>query len=107
MPLKKTIFCCPFGCGFRADEEPVVLEHERKCPYCPENVAASAWLPMETAPKDGRLLLLIRSQRGECEIKVGAWESVGGPLSGWKIDGAVRSALPIRWLPIPPIPDDI
>jgi len=69
-----------------------------------EGLERAAWLPMESAPRDGTLILLMGYPYQV--PAVGMWESVAG-VSGWSTDhlpddlsgdGAFQG-----WLPIPPI----
>lgn len=59
------------------------------------------WMPIETAPKDGRHILLYRP-----DIQfVGYY---GGPNSGWRINAPDLPAvwpLPTHWMPEPPPPN--
>lgn len=65
----------------------------------------SAWLPIESAPKDGTRVILaydIHDADIGIDYKCGIWvENYGCP--GWYADGAFVN--PIYWMPIPPLPN--
>lgn len=62
------------------------------------------WLPIETAPKDGTLMLLANTDWVPAQIRgEGAPIKVGGYWEGtWNIFGA--SWWPTHWCPLPPPP---
>ena len=65
----------------------------------------SEWQPIETAPKDGRKVLLVWPEllgRNVLPLVVGAW--TGTRWSRPKKFNAVK-ATPTHWLPIPPLPE--
>ena len=86
------------------------------------------WQPIETAPKDGRPVLLWLERKisrnytvsGLCDLLViGFWQhgrwvsievedcgSMGGELTGWMADWCPLDVSPTHWMPLPPPPED-
>lgn len=62
--------------------------------------AADAWRPIETAPKDGRSILLGRV--GATRAYTGEYVTAGS--SGWWRDTHGQQREPTHWRPIPPPP---
>lgn len=61
----------------------------------------NGWMPIETAPKDGTLLLFAAEfdGPGDWRIKMGYWSD---DWNDWSLWGA--SWKPTRWQPLPPAP---
>lgn len=63
-----------------------------------ENMRASPWLPIETAPMHRELILFAVMPGGRPSVKVGSQSE-----HGWHIYGA--SWIPTHYMPIPPLPE--
>jgi len=80
--------------------------NERRAPA--EAGAPSGWQPIETAPRDGRpLLLFARSLRAQSPIRLVGWWIYG---RGW-IEAAFApnhptGVEPTHWMPLPEFPKD-
>ena len=77
-----------------------LVDHTRG-PSGDDAPAGSAWLPIETAPKDGFHMLLYRPKI----VFVGYY---GGANSGWRHNAPGLDAiwpLPTHWMPIPSLPN--
>lgn len=61
------------------------------------------WLPIETAPKDGTKILLLRDEFAS----TGWWEN--GPVIGYFITGSGTYppwSMPTHWMPFPTLPKE-
>ena len=65
--------------------------------------ATPEWLPMETAPKDGTMILLAGEfdHPGDWRIKMGYWAAYENV---WRLFGG--SWQPTRWMPLPALPSN-
>ena len=61
----------------------------------------SPWLPIESAPKDGTVILLSETERGEAKVFAAEFNEDWG-LFTVHIDGA--PLFPTHWMPLPPAP---
>lgn len=66
---------------------------------------ASAWQPIESAPKDGTRILLARKQlmSGELTVVSGSWNR-GGAFSGPYWQNGMNLQDPTLWMPLPLAP---
>lgn len=63
------------------------------------------WLPIETAPKDGRCILLYTGDGiVECAWSFGFWEPQPSCLAAHDGIGTVLSDSLTHWMPLPPPP---
>ena len=62
----------------------------------------SAWQPIETAPKDGRDLLVFEGS-GMCVANWDDWKQRNGQTAGWR-DGQCYPVNPTHWMPLPQPP---
>jgi hypothetical protein len=65
------------------------------------------WRKIETAPKDGRVILLFENIDAGC-INTGYWS--GGNNGEWQSNGCIDDYLtfenPTHWLPLPELPKE-
>jgi len=63
------------------------------------------WIPIETAPKDGREILLARVGQNEVGKDLGIWWCCSGFWSDKWTDGIDSLANPTHWMPLPQPPE--
>lgn len=67
------------------------------------------WQPIETAPKDGRMLLLVwrdKQQQGLPMVLEGYWYAASDGEAFWWSPGQVSWKLePTHWMPLPKPPE--
>ena len=61
----------------------------------------SEWKPIETAPKDGMVMVCGKWDNGDVWYNFGNCLEVGGPYGDWDID-----LDPTHWMPLPTPPQD-
>jgi len=63
------------------------------------------WLPIETAPKDGTVILLyVPEQLDFCKYEIGFWyeSNFGGSYKGWRSIKGEMKLTPAHWKPLEP-----
>jgi hypothetical protein len=69
-----------------------------------------AWQPIETAPKDGTEILIVRAEEDSAAYRVAYWDEDGDVPYMWHVSDAVdgfnhHKDLPTHWMPLPDSPD--
>ena len=74
------------------------------------------WQPIETAPKDGKIVLYRPLAWPWARITIGSWNADGyrkNPRPYWKMDrldvsvAQMRKWEPTHWMPLPEPPEDV
>ncbi len=64
------------------------------------------WMPIETAPKDGRVILLRDDDAHEIIMMSDWWHSYANGDGHWEYAEAMDDFNPTHWMPLPGVPND-
>lgn len=85
-----------------------VSDIQRNLAVAEDALARLTWQPMDTAPKEQRVLVALKPYplQHEGEITFGYLAtSRDEPLGIWTLDETGEACLPTHWMPLPPAPD--